>query len=302
MIGRVEPREIQVIRELKDDAFALTQLVRMDGRHWLRKEFRFRVPMGRLLAPLARYWARHEMEVGRALAGIDGVPGAPVPVSETCFCRPWIEGRDLRAHLDAGGALRDDFFDRLLALVREIHRRGIAYADLQKKDNIIVGTDGRPSLIDFQISLRRYQGRSAVRRAISAWWVRHSQADDLRHVYKHKRRLRPDLLTPDEEARSLRRSPVSWLKRIFYAKTLRHVKRLVYPHGSNETFRFSREWRQRGRGREPATPPPTDPPPAPPAACRCDCSTRTPPAPSPGRSRRAAGRPARCRRGSAPGR
>jgi hypothetical protein len=236
---------IEVIRELKDDGFAHTRLVRMDGRSWLHKEYRFRVPLGRLLTPLCRYWARHEMEVGRALADIRGVPGAPIALDDTTFCRPWIDGCDLRAHQQAGGALSDVFFDELVLLVQRIHERGVAYADLQKKDNIIVGSDGRPYLIDFQISLRRYEGRSALRRAVSDWWVRHTQSDDLRHVYKHKRRLRPDLITPEEEELTTRRSPVSWLKRIFYAGSLRYLKRVVYPHGSNETFRFSKAWRQR---------------------------------------------------------
>ena len=233
----------RVLRDLKDDGFALTQLVEMDGRRWLRKEYRFRVPPGRLLRPLARHWARHEVEVGRLLAGIEGVPGEPLALSETSFCRPWIEGQDLRAHQRQGLPLRDDFFDDLLRLVRDVHARGVGYGDLEKKDNVIVGRDGRPHLIDFQISLRRYTGRSALRRALSGWWLRHTQADDLRHVYKHKRRIRPDLTTPEEAARSRRRSPLSWLKRIFYALTLRRVKRLVYPHGSNETFRFSRRKR-----------------------------------------------------------
>jgi predicted Ser/Thr protein kinase len=243
----VQPPPIEVIRELKNDAFARTWLVRMDGRYWLRKEFRFRIPLGRLLTPLARRWARHEMEVGRVLAGIDGLPGVPVPLSETVFCRPWIEGRDLRHHLRAGGKLSDRFFDDLLAVVEQVHRRGVAYADLQKRDNIIVGSDGRPYLVDFQISHLPYRGRSALRRAVSEWWLRHSQADDLRHVYKHKRRLRPGLATPEERLLSERRSPVSWLKRIVYARTLRPVKRLGYPKGSNETFRLSKAWRQRRR-------------------------------------------------------
>jgi hypothetical protein len=247
MLCRVESSPFEVVRELKHDAFAHTWLVRMDGRYWLRKEFRFRIPLGRLLTPLARRWARHEMEVGRALAGIDGVPGMPVAMSDTTFCRPWIEGRDLRRHLRAGGKLSDRFFDELLAVVEQIHRRGVAYADLQKRDNIIVGSDGRPYLIDFQISHLPYRGRSALRRAVSDWWLRHSQADDLRHVYKHERRLRRRRLTPEEDLRSRRRSPVSWLKRIVYAQTLRPLKRLGYPKGSNETFRFSKAWRERRR-------------------------------------------------------
>ncbi|MGH0032899.1 MAG: hypothetical protein ACQGVC_24165 [Myxococcota bacterium] len=234
---------MKVLRELKDDAFAVTRLVEVDGRRWLLKEYRFRTPLGRWLAPLARRQAQHEMAVGRLLQGLEGVPGEPVRVSDTSFRRPWIDGEDLRVHLRRGGSLPDDFFDRLEALVREIHARGVAYADLQKKDNVIVGRDGRPWLIDFQISLRPRDG-GALRR-LRRWWLRHTQSDDLRHVYKHKRRIRPDLLTPEEDAASRRRSPVSWLKRVFYALTLRRVKRWIYPHGSDDTFRFSKAWRDR---------------------------------------------------------
>lgn len=248
----VEAREgsdagFEVLRELKDDGFALTQLVRMDGRRWLRKEFRFRTPLGRWLRPLARYWLRHEVDVSRALAGIEGIPADAVELSDTSFCRAWIPGEDLRAHRRAGRSVADDFFEELLSLVHQVHARGVAYGDLQKKDNIIVGEDGRPYLIDFQISLRRYEGPSALRRRVSGWLVRHTQADDLRHLYKHKCRIRPDLATPEERARSRRRSPVSRLKLVFYGRTLRPLKRLVYPHGSDETFRFSRRWRERRR-------------------------------------------------------
>ncbi|MCS7271215.1 MAG: hypothetical protein NZ703_09025, partial [Gemmataceae bacterium] len=35
------------------------------------------------------------------------------------------------------------------------HRRGVAYVDLHKRENIIVGNDGQPYLVDFQISWQR---------------------------------------------------------------------------------------------------------------------------------------------------
>jgi hypothetical protein len=236
----VKPTEIKVLRELKDDAFARTQLVEMEGCRWLRKEYRFRGLLRDRLEPLARRWTRHEMEVGRVLAGIDGTPGTPTALSDTSFLRPWIDGEDLHQHRRAGRPVSDTFFDELRMLVEAVHERGIGYADLAKRDNIIVGTNGRPHLIDFQISLRRYEGPSSLRRRISSWWLRHTQADDLRYVYKHKRRIRPDLITPEEVEQSQRRSPVSWFKHLFFALTLRRAKRWVYPKGSNDVSRFSK--------------------------------------------------------------
>ena len=62
--------------------------------------------------------------------------------------RAFIAGHPLgkNEHVDR------DFFAALQAALRAMHRRGIAYVDLHKRENIIVGDDGRPYLVDFQIS------------------------------------------------------------------------------------------------------------------------------------------------------
>ena len=59
----------------------------------------------------------------------------------------------------------DTFFDELAELVSWLHERHMAYVDLNKRQNILMGDDGRPYLIDFQISLhlpptgwRRWRG------------------------------------------------------------------------------------------------------------------------------------------------
>ena len=42
---------------------------------------------------------------------------------------------------------------RLEQILAEVHRRGIAYMDLHKRENVIHGDDGLPYLLDFQVSL-----------------------------------------------------------------------------------------------------------------------------------------------------
>jgi hypothetical protein len=93
----------------------------------------------------------------------------------------------------------DDFFPRLSAGLAEIHRRGLAYVDLEKCENVLVGDDGRPYLFDFQISWR-WPFRFLRHSAPVVWVARRFQAGDRYHLTKLLRRTRPDLLTPAEVA------------------------------------------------------------------------------------------------------
>jgi hypothetical protein len=70
----------------------------------------------------------------------------------------------------------------LAALLQRVHRRGIAYVDLHKRENILVGEDGRPYLIDFQISVQLAQ-----RGPVGAI-LRLLQCCDAYHLAKHVRR------------------------------------------------------------------------------------------------------------------
>ena len=72
-------------------------------------------------------------------------------------------------------------------LLCAMHRRGIAYVDLHKRENIIVGDDGRPYLVDFQISFDATHPRLN--------WVPRFLFDqlcigDLYHLEKHVRHAR----------------------------------------------------------------------------------------------------------------
>ena len=74
----------------------------------------------------------------------------------------------------------------LQGLLERVHQRGIAYVDLHKRENILVGTDGRPYLIDFQISqyLPQRGPLGAVLRVLQ-------RCDDY-HLSKHIHRSRRD--------------------------------------------------------------------------------------------------------------
>ncbi len=144
---------------------------------------------------------RHESRLYKILDDIEGVPKFVGFIGQTGFAHEFIEG-DKLANTDK---VNDEFFDRLEHLLQQIHNRDVAYVDLNKPENILLGNDGKPYLVDFQIS---YTPRlqlpliSSISRAI----LRQLQIEDEYHFAKHKRKLRPDLLTPEDYALTYKRS------------------------------------------------------------------------------------------------
>ncbi len=140
-----------------------------------------------------RFLAQREIKLYRTAQGLAGVPRFIGTYAATGFMHAFVPGRPLRRR----EYVSDTFFDELLALLRALHARHIAYVDLNKRENILVGDDGRPYLIDFQISLLLppvgWRRLGPVR-----WLLKRFQQADYYHYLKHKRRSRPDLLTADE--------------------------------------------------------------------------------------------------------
>ena len=152
---------------------------------------------------LGRLMAGYEEAVLKRLSDLEGVPafrGRPCPGA---VARDFVPGMPLHRRTRVG----DDFFPRLFALLKNIHDRGIAYVDLEKASNILLGDDGRPYLIDFQVAFyvpRKYLGEIAPLR----WWRRRLQQADLYHATKHYRRIKREHLTKEQIAR-LRKKPLS---------------------------------------------------------------------------------------------
>jgi len=139
---------------------------------------------------------------------LNEIPNVPKLLSvynETGFIYGYIEGKCL----NETKKLPNDFFDKLLELLQQIHSLNIVYLDMNKRSNIIVGSDGQPYMIDFQISLHLKE-RFLFSKTVSRYSRQVLQKSDLYHIYKHKRKLCPDLLEPHEQALSRRKS--NWIK------------------------------------------------------------------------------------------
>jgi predicted Ser/Thr protein kinase len=142
-------------------------------------------PIGRGPARALRVaMLRRERAIYRLLDGIAGVPrcldGDAAGEGEALVLE-YVSGRSLReARLPA--AERERFFEALRVLIEAVHRAGVGHGDLKRKDNIIVGADGRPYLIDFGTALSAPPGSGAARR----WLLRQVQRMDLNAWFKLK--------------------------------------------------------------------------------------------------------------------
>lgn len=209
------------IETFKHDFFAATGLYRGPGGLAVLKLGRtnplFSVPVDSLGALLAR----HEIKLYAAAQDLRGVPRLIGAVGRTGFLHAFVPGHPLRRREPVG----EHFFDELQELLAGLHARHIAYVDLNKRENILVGDDGRPHLIDFQISLwlppTGWRGLRPVR-----WLLRRFQQADEYHVLKHKRRSRPEQLTPGETERVSRLSVWIRLHRLV-ARPLTYLRRQI---------------------------------------------------------------------------
>jgi hypothetical protein len=126
--------------------------------------------------------------------GIHGVPRLLARTGPATYLYEYIEGTSL----DRKPAIPPGFFDGLLAVLQQIHARGLVHFDLHKRGNMLVDNDGRPWIIDFQLSTY-VADRCLLSRRLSTRLRRRLQAYDLYHLYKHKRRFQPAELTEAEE-------------------------------------------------------------------------------------------------------
>jgi serine/threonine protein kinase len=98
---------------------------------------------------LGPWQLRREARAYERLAGVEGVPRLVGVVDHQAIALQFIDGRPLKSL--PRGSIDPAFFDRLEALVRAVHGRGVAHGDLHHGD-VLVAADGRPYLVDFSTS------------------------------------------------------------------------------------------------------------------------------------------------------
>jgi hypothetical protein len=195
------------VRVFKHDSWAATAFyMGTNGRRVVCK-FNRQQGLGWLPLHWIGHWlARREAALLRRLSHVPNLPrwSGDVYVGGVkqvhAVAHDFIPGHPLGRyeHVD------DHFFPALKRCLTEMHRHDVAYVDLHKRENILVGADGKPYLLDFQISL-----------ALPPWWPANStltqillhlfQRSDEYHLDKHVARCRPDQLGRDRASASAHR-------------------------------------------------------------------------------------------------
>jgi len=185
---------VQDARILKKDLFGEVWLLGRGDQRLVRRDTR---NARWWLAWLARYLMRREARALVAVTGLDGVPqviNLDRDILERSFMPgvPMFEGRPADAQ----------YYRSAARLLRRLHAACVTHNDLAKEPNVLVREDGSPAFIDFQLAA--YAPRRGRLFRIAA-------REDIRHLLKHKRSYRPDLLTRREQAILASPSPPSRL-------------------------------------------------------------------------------------------
>ena len=168
---------------LKKDLFGEVWIAEERGKLAVLRDAR---PARWWLAWLARSLLRREAKALAALPDIDGIPRL-VRHDGHRLLRSFLPGIAMHVGRPQNAA----YFRDAARLLRQIHTAGVAHNDLAKEANILLCEDGSPAFIDFQLAC--YSARRGRLFRVAA-------REDIRHLLKHKRTYRPDLLTRRELA------------------------------------------------------------------------------------------------------
>lgn len=184
----VDGATFDLVEVLKHDSWAATAIYRSGAKKIVCKFNRQQGILGLPMRWLGRWLARREAAHYRRLADLANVPALCGAITVDGVALPYaaaheyVEGRPLCRD----DVLPESFLLELRGAIEELHRRRMAYVDLHKRENILVGDDGKPYLIDFQVSWMTSENAGPLRR----WYLRQLQRVDLYHLAKHEAKLR----------------------------------------------------------------------------------------------------------------
>jgi serine/threonine protein kinase len=150
---------------------------------------------------IGRFLVWREEKAYRRLRGLRGTPALYCVIDGLALVLEHMPGKSLEDTQEKG-ELPAGFFDELSALVEAFHRRGICHCDLKRAANILVGADGRPTVLDWSAAILEREFRFFPLTRI----YRRFLIDDLNAVTKYRLRHCPENVSSEAKDRYLGRS------------------------------------------------------------------------------------------------
>jgi RIO-like serine/threonine protein kinase len=178
-------------KRLSEGRWANAVLYRFEhgGTSWVVKDFGSRTFLVRNV--IGRLLVRREVGGLRRVDGIAGAPNGAFRVDAHALAYRYVPGLTLRH--TAKAAIGPDYFPQLERGILEMHGSArVVHLDLRNAHNILVGDDGRPSLLDFQSYLGTRWLPPPLRRFV--------ERIDLAAIYKHWHRRSPETMGAERTA------------------------------------------------------------------------------------------------------
>jgi serine/threonine protein kinase len=174
---------------------------------------------GGLEGLLRRWMLRREYNVYQRLTDFTGSPRCYGLIDGRYLVLEYIDGLTLR-----NGEIDDRraYFDTLFAHIEELHRRGVAHADLKRKDNLLVIGGRLPCLVDFGVAIVRKPGFAPF----NHYLYELARRFDFNAWAKFKYRGHMEELTPEDRP-YYRRTVVEIIARAIKRSYLRLKRRIV---------------------------------------------------------------------------
>ena len=164
----------------------------VDGQSFLVKKTSQASP---LAGRISQYFINHEYKIYQRLESVAGIPKCYGLSDDGSLILQYIDGHSYREK-ERTLEGRDQFFADLLTLILTIHAGGVSHGDLKRKDNILIGENNQPYLIDFGTAMSlNFEGQ-----LIKRWLYNFSKQTDLNAWIKHKYFRQYDQITEDDLA------------------------------------------------------------------------------------------------------
>lgn len=163
----------------------------------------YETPFGNYVVKRARgpfFWRRlgeatirREYDIYNRLLGVQGVPRCLGLLDDKHLVLEHVPGDSYRQR-QHGLENRELFFSRLLETLKDMHAAGVAHRDLKRKDNLLVGPDERPFLVDFGLACALDRSGQRLNRLLFEWGKQY----DYNAWIKHKYHRRVDTIAPED--------------------------------------------------------------------------------------------------------